>query len=701
MDFRIAHRLPGRIRLRYDRHSLSQRQAALVQALVSMQEGVSSIQMNCISGSILVEYEGVEEAQVLSYVRVLDSRYLENQNLLVNVVVIPQQESLFSLLASMAFRFVVGRFLPLPVRKILSFRAILPRIKQGLLSVLAGKPFCADTLDAAAFLIAYFTGNTSTATSIAFLLNMGDRLEDFTRRKSYDTLAQSILSVEDMVQVLRDGEELSIASRLLQPGDVVVLRCGSVIPADGTVIFGEGMINQSSMTGESLPVRKVVGDALYASTLVEEGELHLEVTAAGQETRASRIVAMIDDSQALKAAAQVRAERVADSLVRYNFLLTAATYFITRDITKAMSTLLVDYSCAIRLSAPICVLAAMRDCAQRGIIVKGGKYLEELRRADVLVFDKTGTLTESNPKVAAIIPFGGRKEDDVLKLAACLEEHFPHSLARAVVKEAADRGIDHREEHSQVEYVVAHGIASTLNGKKLRIGSEHFIFEDEGIPRPKWMKPAVMQAAERGDSLLYFSEGDELAAVIAIHDTIRSEAVDAIRELRELGIQEVVMLTGDGERTAKAIASQAGITSYVAQALPDTKVEYIRSLRKQGHIVAMIGDGINDAPALAEANVGISMGKASSVAGETADIMLPDNGLHDLPQLRRIGCQLEKRIGSNNALIVVINSLLMAGGLAGLVPATVAAMLHNTSTVAISMASMRPLLRDWMPESPA
>ena len=491
MDVRVVHRLPGRIRLRYDRHSLSQRQAALVQTLVSMQEGISSIQINSISGSILIHYQGIQEMQVLSYIKVLDQRYLENQELLANVVVIPQQESLVSLLASLAFRFAVGRFLPLSVRKIMSFRAIMPRIKQGLLSVLSGKPFCADTLDAAAFLIAYFTGNISTATSIAFLLNMGDRLEDFTRRKSYDTLAHSILSLEDMVQVLRDGEELSIASRLLQPGDVVVLRCGSVVPADGRVIAGEGMINQSSMTGESLPVRKVAGDALYASTLVEEGELELEVTAAGHETRASRIVAMIDDSQSLKATAQVRAERVADSLVKYNFLLTAATYFITRDITKAMSTLLVDYSCAIRLSAPICVLAAMRDCARQGIIVKGGKYLEELRRADVFVFDKTGTLTESQPKVAAVIPFGGRKEEEVLKLAACLEEHYPHSLARAVVQEAADRGIDHREEHSQVEYVVAHGIASTLDGVKLRIGSEHFIFEDEGIPRPKRMKAAA------------------------------------------------------------------------------------------------------------------------------------------------------------------------------------------------------------------
>ena len=693
MDFRVVHRLPGRIRLRYDRHSLSQRQVALVQALVSMQEGVSSIQINCISGSILIQYQGIQEMQVLSYLKVLDQRYLENEELLASVVVVPQQESLVLLLASLAFRFMVGRLLPLSVRKIISFRAIMPRIRQGVLSVLSGKPFCADTLDGAAFLIAYFTGNATTATSIAFLLNMGDQLEDFTRRKSYDTLAHSILSLEDMVQVLRNGEELSVASRLLHPGDVVVLRCGSVVPADGKVIAGEGMINQASMTGEGLPVRKVVGDTLYASTLVEEGEFHLEVTAAGRETRVSRIVSMIEDSQSQKAAAQVRAERVADTLVRYNFLLTALTYFITRDITKAMSTLLVDYSCAIRLSAPICVLAAMRDCARQGIIVKGGKYLEELHRADVFVFDKTGTLTESQPKVVEIIPFGGRREDEVLKMAACLEEHFPHSLAQAVVQESVARGIDHREEHTQVEYVVAHGVTSTLEGKRLRIGSEHFIFEDEGIPRPKRMKSAVIRAAERGDSLLYFAEGDELAAVIAIHDTIRQETVEAIQELKAMGVREVVMLTGDGERTAKAIAGQAGISSYVAQALPDTKVEFIRSIRKQGRVVAMVGDGINDAPALAEANVGIAMGKASSVAGHTADIMLPDNGLQALPQLRRIGHCLDRRISVNNVLIIAVNSLLMAGGLVGFVPATVAAMLHNSSTVAISMASMRPLVQ--------
>ena len=694
MDVRVVHRLPGRIRLRYNRYTLSQRQVALVHTLVSMQDGITSIAVNPISGSILIEYTDLSEEQVLSYIRVLDGRYLENQDLLNSVIVVPQRESFFSLLTSIAFRFVVGRFLPLSVRKILSFRTILPRIRQGILSVVNGKPFCADTLDATAFLIAYFTGNTSTATSIAFLLNMGDKLEEFTRRKSYDTLAHSILAVEDMVQVIRGEEEFSVASRLLQAGDIVILRCGSIVPADGKVVSGSAMINQSSMTGESLPVYKVVGDIVYASTLVEEGEIQLEVTAAGDATRASRIVTMIDDSQSLKAQAQIKAERVADSLVKYNFLLTAATYFITRDLTKAMSTLLVDYSCAIRLSAPICVLTAMRDCAQRGIVVKGGKYLEDLRRADIFVFDKTGTLTESCPQVVDIITFGNRDENEVLKMAACLEEHFPHSLARAVVKEAADRGIDHREEHSHVEYIVAHGITSSLYGKKLRIGSEHFIFDDEKIPRPQNMKTAVVQAASRGDSLLYFAEDEELAAIITIHDKIRDEAVVAVSYLKQMGVKEVVMLTGDGEQTAQAIAQQAGITSYLAQALPDAKVQFIHSLRAQGHVVAMIGDGINDAPALAAADVGIAMGKACAVAGETADILLPDTGLLDLPYLRAIAARLEQRIGNNNMLIVAINSLLMLGGLLGWIPATTAAMVHNTSTVAISMASMIPLLKE-------
>ena len=388
----------------------------------------------------------------------------------------------------------------------------------------------------------------------------------------------------------------------------------------------------------------------------------------------------------------MRAERIADSLVGYNFLLAGLTYLCTRNFVKAASTLLVDYSCAMKLSAPICVLSAMRDSANCGILTKGGKYIEDLAKADTFVFDKTGTLTESTPKVTHVIPFGERDEREVLKLAACLEEHFPHSLARAVVKEAADRGIDHSEEHAKVEYVLAHGIASSLNGEKLRIGSAHFIFDDEKIRKTKEAEAVIEKFADSGSSLLYFSIGKKLAGIIVIQDPIRTESITALKQLRELGVKNIVMITGDGENTARIIAKKAGVDTYFAQALPDTKVEYIKKMQAQGHKVVMIGDGINDAPALSAADVGIAMGAASQIASQTADILLPDDGLQSLPALRVIGRRLMERINDNNTAIIGINTALIGLSLAGTVTASTAALLHNTSTVAISMSAMRPLI---------
>ncbi|MBR1613866.1 MAG: heavy metal translocating P-type ATPase, partial [Treponema sp.] len=552
-----------------------------------------------------------------------------------------------------------------------------------------GKIFSADTLDATALTLSYATGDLNTAGSIALLLNMGDTLEDYTKRKSYDSLASSLLTTDEMVQVVQDdGEEVAVSVSLLKAGDIVISRAGSVIPVDGTVVSGEAMVNQASMTGESLPVHKEKDSSVFASTIVEEGEIRIQVKQAGGETKVNKIVALIDQSQELKAASQVRAERIADRLVRYNFLLAGLTYLVTRNFTKAASTLLVDYSCAMKLSAPICVLSAMRDSAKKGIMAKGGKYLEELAKADVVVFDKTGTLTESTPKVTNVIPFGKHKEEEVLKLAACLEEHFPHSLARAVVKEAADRGIDHMEEHAKVEYVLAHGIASSLNGTKLRIGSAHFIFDDEKIKKTKEAQKVIDEYAETGSSLLYFSIGNSLAGIIVIQDPIRDESVRAVAELKRLGVKKIVMITGDGENTARIIAKKSGVDEYISQALPDTKVEFIKKMQAEGHKVVMVGDGINDAPALSAADVGIAMGAASQIAAQTADIILPDDGLSSLPELRQIGLNLMSRISGNNAAIVAINTTLIALGLAGVVSSSTAALFHNSSTVAISMNAM-------------
>ena len=689
MVFSVVHKLPGRLRLRFDRHSLNARQAELVRTLVSLQKGIDFINVNPVSGGILLEYSGISEKTALSYIRALDDSYLTNEELLSAVSVPEAQESFAAVLFPLVAQFFIRKLLPLPIRSVLSLVSIIPRLKKGAAAVLSGKPFCADTLDATALSLSYASGDINTANTITMLLNMGEVLEDYTKRKSYDNLTRSFLNLNEQVQVIRSGEEMPIPVRMLKTGDTVVVRSGSVIPADGTVVSGEASVNQASMTGESLAVRKASHSSVFASTIVEEGEIYVKVKACGSETRISKIAQMIEHSQSLKAGIQIKAERTADKLVFYNFMLAAVTYAVTRNFTKAASTLLVDYSCAMKLAAPVAVLAAMKSCAQAGITVKGGKFLEDFIRADTIVFDKTGTLTESVPAVKKIITFGGANEREVLKIAACLEEHFPHPLARAVVKEAASRGIKHREEHTTVSYIAAHGLASTLNDAQLRIGSAHFIFDDEKIPKTDEVKRAESDLAKTGCSLLYLAVNGTLAGIIAIEDPVRAEAKQVIQTLYNAGIQNIIMLTGDGEKTAKTIAEKLGIRTYRAQVLPDEKSQFIEKLKKQGHRVVMIGDGINDSPALSAADVGIAMGQAASIASETADILLPDNGLRALVNLHYIGSRLIERIKINNALIVGINSALIAAELSSAVSASSAALLHNGSTLAIGMAAMR------------
>ncbi|MBP5503797.1 MAG: heavy metal translocating P-type ATPase [Bacteroidales bacterium] len=691
MDFKISHSLPGRVRIRYKRTLLTPVQAGLVKSLVESQDGIVSVEVNPISGSILIHYQGITEQTALSYFRALDSKYLNNQELLdgVNPLDIPQP-SLFSILSEMVVRHYLKRLLPFPIRKALQLINIAPRLYNGAKSIVNGKVFCADVLDATALGFSFFSGDIRTAGSVSFLLSIGEVLEEYIKRKSYDNLAHSLLNTEEVVNVLTDsGQEIQVQTKNLKQGDRVICRIGGVIPADGTVVSGLAMVNQSSMTGEPLAVEKKEGSGVFASTIVEDGEIVVSVKSAGKETRINQIVSLIDNSQALKAASQVNAERIANHLVKYNFLLAAGTYFATGNFTKAMSTLLVDYSCAMKLSAPICVLSAMRDSAQNGIIVKGGKFLELISEVDTFVFDKTGTLTEATPKVSRIVPLGGRDENEVLKMAACLEEHFPHSLARAVVLEAQNRNLVHEEEHTKVEYVLAHGVASSINGKKLRIGSAHFIFDDEKIPLTKEAQKFIEILGETGDSILYFSEGNELAGLIAIKDFIRQDSVEAIKLLKQAGVKHIVMITGDGEKTAQAVAREAGITEFYAQTLPDQKVAYVKQMKAEGRTVAMVGDGINDAPALSAADIGIAMGKASSIAGQTADIMLPDDGLSSLPKLMKIGRNLKRRIKGNNDAIIGVNSMLILGGLANVISPSLAALLHNASTVAISMSAMR------------
>lgn len=693
MDFYVAHRLPGRIRLRYERKLLVPAQAMVVQTLVSMQEGIDAVTVNPVSGSILIEYSGIEENRALAFVRALNDSYLEDKELLAEVGAVEVRENLVQSISVLLFRFLLKKILPLPIpiRAILSFFTIAPRVKKGINALLCGKFFCADTLDATALALSVVSGNLNTANSIAMFLNMGDILEDYTRRKSYENLTQSFLNTQETVQLVKDGHESAVSISVLRTGDVVAVRANSVIPADGTVVSGEAAVNQAAMTGESLPVQKTAGASVFASTIVEEGELYVQVKACGRETRVSKIALMIDRMQSLKAASQIRSERTADKLVFYNFLLAALTYAFTRDFIKASSTLLVDYSCAMKLSAPVCVLAAMKSCADAGITVKGGKFLEDFARADTIVFDKTGTLTESSPKVQRIITFGGRSEHEVLKIAACLEEHFPHSLARAVVKEACERGIDHKEEHTKVSYILAHGLVSTLKKDKLRIGSAHFIFDDEKVPKTTEAERAEAEIAQTGCSQLYLAVNDSLAGIIAIEDPLRSEAQEVVQALYALGVKNIIMLTGDGPATARTIATKVGIRSYEAQALPDTKAEFIKKLKNAGRTVVMIGDGINDSPALSAADVGIAMAQASSIASETADILLAPDGLRSLPLLRVIAMNLIKRIHINNGVIIGVNSALIAGELAGVLSSSAAAFLHNGSTIAVGMSAMRPM----------
>lgn len=547
-------------------------------------------------------------------------------------------------------------------------------------------------LDATALTTAAFTGNTNTASSISMLLNLGEQIEEVTKRVSYGNLAHKLLISDEPVHILENGEEKTIPADALKKDDLVIVREGSMIPCDGTVERGEGMVNQASITGESLPVDKKAGSGVFAGTILSEGELVIRTRTTGRDTKVHNIIKMIDNSQNLKANAQRRSENLAEKIVPLNFALAGITWLFTRNLTKTMSTLMVDYSCAMKLAAPIAVLSAMKEAAGLGISVKGGKYLEEAAEATTIIFDKTGTLTFSNPKVEKIHAMKEYGEDFVLQTAACLEEHFPHPLGRAVVSLAEERGLLHPENHTKVEYIVAHGIASTLDGKKVRIGSAHFIFDDEKIPFDEKVRDIQEESAKNGESLLYLSYDGELAGVLTIGDPVRPEAREVVQNLRKTGIKRCVMITGDTEGAAKKIAETAGLDGYYSQALPEDKVSLIKK-EKAGGKVIMLGDGINDAPALSAADVGIAIEGSSSIASDTADIVLSEGGLSSVAATRILAQGLIRKISANNAFIIEVNSALLLLGVFGLISPQLAAILHNSVTVGISVKSMQPILK--------
>ena len=594
------------------------------------------------------------------------------------------------LVGSFLKRIVFKTFLPLPLRTVLTGIRSVRYIAAGAKSLAKGR-LSVSVLDATAVSVSLLRGDTATASSVMFMLGLGEILEEWTRKKSVADLAGAMSLNVDKVWVRKDGTETLVAVDTVAAGDEVIVRTGNVIPLDGTVISGEVTVNQSSMTGESLPVLKKIGSYVYAGTVAEEGECTIKVDNTAGSGRYDRIVRMIEESERLKSTTEDKAARLADRLVPYTLGGTLLTYLLTRNITKTLAVLMVDFSCALKLSMPITVLSAMRESSNHKISVKGGRFLEAVAKADTIVFDKTGTLTYATPKVARIVTFGGKDENDMLRLAACLEEHYPHSMANAVVAEAADRGLSHEEYHSHIEYVVAHGISSMVDREKVIIGSAHFVFEDEGCTVPEG-ELSKFDSLPEEYSHLYLCISGVLAAVICIYDPLRPEAADAINALHALGIKNIVMMTGDNEKTALSVAKAVGVDDYRAGVLPEDKAEFIRNARANGHTVMMIGDGVNDSPALSEADVGIAINTGAAIAKEISDITIASDDLFEIVTLRRISAGLMKRIQSNYRFIVSFNTMLILLGVAGLIPPTTSALLHNMSTLGISLKSLTNLL---------
>ena len=598
------------------------------------------------------------------------------------------QEKMCDLVAGHFFRKL---FLPAPIRAAYTVWRSIAFVWKGVRCLLRRR-LEVEVLDALSIGVSVLRGDFSTAGSVMFLLNLGSLLEEWTRKKSLDDLARSMALNVDKVWVRSQGTEVLLPLTKVQPGDEIVVRSGNMVPLDGTVIEGEAMVNQAALTGESMPVRKAKGATVYAGTVVEEGECVFLAKAAGGANRYDKIVAMIEESEKLKSSTENRALELADKLVPWCLAGTVVTYALTRNVTRAISILMVDFSCALKLSMPLAVLSAMRECGTAHITVKGGKYLEALAKADTIVFDKTGTLTRATPQVVDIIPFSNSEKDDVLRLAACLEEHFPHSMANAVVRAAREQGLAHEEMHSEVEYIVAHGIASRVGGERVVIGSYHFVFEDEHciVPADEQEKFDRMPAEY---SHLYMAASGQLVGVICIADPLRPEAASVLRQLHKLGIRNAVMMTGDSYRTAEAIARQVGVDQFFAEVLPEDKADFVQKAKAEGRTVVMIGDGINDSPALSAADIGIAIHSGAAIAREIADVTIKADSLEELVTLKTIANALQHRVSSNYRFVLSFNSTLIVLGALGILQPAASAMLHNLSTIGISLRSMTNLIQ--------
>lgn len=691
MKFRIVYDTPGRIRFRCGGYAFEKKLECSVYKTLTAEDFVSSVQVRSENGGILVCYKKGCRDKVIKAVSALDPRKLVPNDTDPEFGIAEIDRSFGSELGKLvAKRILFKAFLPMPVSNALTIIKGLKYIWKGLCTLGEGK-LTVDVLDGASITACLCRKNYKTAGSVMFLLSVSALLEDYTRARTRAVLADSLAVKADKVWLVTEESDVLIPMSELHTGDRIRVRTGSVIPVDGEICEGEAYINESSMTGEPLAVMKSAGSSVFAGTVVEEGTVAITVRSLSSDTKISKIIELIDNSENLKAGVQSRAETLADSIVPFSFLGFGLTLLLTGNITKAVSLLMVDYSCAIKLSMPISVISAIKEAADMNITVKGGKYLEEFANADTVVFDKTGTLTNAEPVLETVIPFGGYTEDEALKIAACLEEHFPHSVARAIVKGAADRGLDHAEEHAEVNYIVAHGISTTLHGKKAIIGSHHFVAEDEGIFITEAQQNEIDEKSG-ACSVVYLAVGDSLAGALCISDPPRAEAAKAVEMLKREGIENIVMLTGDSVKAAEIIAAKLGITEVHAQVLPEQKHGMIEELKAQGRRVIMVGDGINDAPALAAANVSAAMSDASDIAKETADITLRGADLTELVRLRKLSELLMERINKNYRFILTFNSSLLVLGLLGVLSPSTSALLHNASTMMICAKSMTPLM---------
>ena len=692
MKCTILHESVGRLRVHMHCAGMSLHQADVLEYYLRGVSGVREVRVYDRTQDAVVLYGGQRQS-VIAALAAFSFSEAEAMDLVPEHTARALNREFEDKLAVTVMRRCISKlFLPVPITSALAVIRSIRYIREGLKALWHGKLSVA-VLDATAVTVSLVRGDFSTAGSVMFMLRLGEILEEWTHKKSVADLAGAMSLNVDKVWLQVGGTEVLTPVSDVQEGDLVVVRTGGMIPLDGKVVSGEAMVNQSSMTGESMPVVKRVGSYVYAGTVAEEGECVICVDKASGGGRYDRIVRMIEESEKLKSTAEDKAARLADRLVPYTLGGTALTYLLTRNITKTLAVLMVDFSCALKLAIPIAVLSAMRESSGHHISVKGGRFLEAVAKADTIVFDKTGTLTHATPTVAQVVPFGGRKEAEMLRLAACLEEHYPHSIANAVVEEAKKRGLSHEEYHSQVQYVVAHGISSMVEGKKVLIGSAHFVFEDEGchVPVGEEDKFAALPAEY---SHLYLCIAGELAAVICIHDPLRREARAAVAALHECGFTNVVMMTGDNRKTAEAVAAEVGVDAVYAEVLPEDKAAFIHQQREQGHTVIMVGDGVNDSPALSEADAGIAISTGAAIAREIADITIASEDLFALVTLRRLGEGLMRRIHRNYRFIVGFNFSLIVLGVAGILPPTTSALLHNMSTLGISLRSMTDLLPD-------